>query len=190
MSEIMNTDNIKDKEPVVHTKTIGLRFPFSTSEDDVVQVFKMGYNTAMKSEFLSAFLEDDEDDINECVLDYREVIIPAGLYRNIRYMDISKMIKLWKGEAAYHGKCQDSYCYEDIARLTQSLLLDRKLSFVSHLEYEYPPNEVMPALLRHEELHRKELEELQREISSLHEQLQPLVNTPPPLHTVPPIVEM
>lgn len=186
----MNTDEKIENKPVLHTKTVGLRFPLSTCETDEVQVFKMGYNTAMKSAFLSGFIEDDEDESGEQVLDYQEVIIPASLYRNIRYWDICKMIKLWKGESVYHGNYQDSYCYEDIARLTQSLLLDRKLNFVSLLEYEYPPNEVRSALLRHEESHRKELEELQREISGLHEQLQSLVNTPPPLHAVPPLVEM
>ena len=189
MSEIMNKDEKTENKPVSHTKTIGLRFPYSTCETDEVQVFKMGYNTAMKSAFLSGFIDEDEISDEE-ITDYQEVIIPSGLYRNIRYWDIYKMIKLWKGESVYHGNYPDCYCYEDIARLTQALLLDRKLNFVSLLEYEYPPNEVRPVLLRHEELHRKELEELQREISGLHEQLQPLVNTPPPLHTVPPLVEM
>ena len=46
------------------TKTVGLRFPYSTSINDEPQIFKISYNTALKSNFIEVLLENENNKLN------------------------------------------------------------------------------------------------------------------------------
>lgn len=174
-----------------YTKTVGLRFPYSTSINDKPQIFKISYNTALKSQFLQALLEtngygvenEDEDEDEGNIKDYIEYTIPRNLYKNIRHKDISKMFEMWKGNESHFGAGNDRYCYDDIARLTQALLLDRNMEFVNSLEEQYPPNCVKHIIREQEREHLQQLTELQNELESLRSQIHNV--EPPNPHIIP-----
>jgi hypothetical protein len=149
--------------------TIGLRFPFSTCNDDEKDVFLMSYNDAMKSEFLATLLENDFEDKTYIESDiYHEITIPFELYRAIRYCDIKKLIRYWKGQDVYYMEQNGLYCQQDIARLSRALLLSLKLDFVNQLDMDYPTDE----MIRSTQKQGNELRELRETVSNLRMQLE------------------
>ena len=149
--------------------TIGLRFPYSTCKDDEKDVFIMSYNDAIKSEFLSTLLENDFDDNTYIDSDiYHEITIPSELYRSIRYCDIDKLIRYWKGQDIYYMEQNGRYCQQDIARLSRALLLSLRLDFVHQLDIDYPTDEMIRSIQKQ----GNELRELRETVSNLRMQLE------------------
>ena len=149
------------------TYTIGLRFPYSTSENDYPQVFKISYNTASQSDFIRTLLEnEDEGKVEDDIQTYREIIIPHGLYQDIRHCDIVELFDLWNGKKIFSGPT-NTHCYEDIARLSQAILISNKLHFVRSLESTFPPNHIIPVinerLAEERERNYRQIEEIQNQ---------------------------
>jgi len=171
------------------TKTVGLRFPYSTSINDEPQIFKISYNTALKSNFIEVLLENENnsehEDKDENTKGYIEYTIPKNLYKGIRHKDINKMFEMWKGNETYLGCGNNRYCYDDIARLTQALLLDKNMYFVTLLEEQYPPNCVKHVIREQEREHLQQLTDLQNELQNLRSQIYNV--EPPPNPTIIPL---
>ena len=121
------------KESVLHTVSIGLRFPFSTSLDDKGSVFVLSYNCAIHSGYLKHLLENEE------VVPYREIEIPRQFYEGLRYVDIEEFIRLWRGEPPSSLILNDRYCWRLVAKLCQALILSDDLGFANKLENMFPP---------------------------------------------------
>jgi len=151
-----------------HTYTIGLRFPFSTSENDYPQVFKISYNTACQSDFLRTLIENDDDGVDENDINpYREIVIPQGLYEGIRHCDIEELFELWKGTRHFTGPT-NKYCYEDIARLSQAILISNKLDFIRSLEATFPPKHLIPIINAKIAQEREEHDRMLNQIHNEH----------------------
>ena len=160
------TDNTNN---LVKRVTIGLRFPYSVCKDDEKDVFILSYNEALKSEFLSTLLENEFD--NNTYIDsniYHEIIIPFELYRSIRYCDIEKLIRYWKGQETYYTETNARCCQQDIARLSRALLLSLNLDFVHQLDIDYPTDEMVRSIQKQ----KNEIRELRQTINSLQMQLE------------------
>ena len=158
-----NTDSI------IKRVTIGLRFPYSVCKDDEKDVFILSYNEAIKSEFLGTLLENEFDSNTYIDSDiYHEITIPFELYRSIRYCDIEKLIRYWKGQETYYTEQNARCCQQDIARLSRALLLSLNLDFVNQLDIDYPTDE----MVRSSQKQRIEIRELRQTINSLQMQLE------------------
>lgn len=158
-----------DTNSQIKRTTIGLRFPYSTCNDDEKDVFLMSYNDAMKSEFLATLLENEFQDKTYIESDiYHEITIPFELYRSIRYCDINKLIRYWKGKDLYYMEQNGLYCQQDIARLSRALLLSLKLDFVHQLDIDYPTDEMIRSIQKQ----GNELRELRETVSNLRMQLE------------------
>ena len=160
------TDNT---DSIIKRVTIGLRFPYSVCKDDEKDVFILSYNEAIKSEFLSTLLENEFD--NNTYIEsniYHEITVPFELYRSIRYYDIEKLIRYWKGQETYYTEQNARCCQQDIARLSRALLLSLNLDFVNQLDIDYPTDE----MVRSSQKQRLEIRELRQTINSLQMQLE------------------
>ena len=162
----MMTDNI---DSIIKRVTIGLRFPYSVCKDDEKDVFILSYNEALKSEFLKTLLENEFD--NNTHIDYNiyhEITIPFELYRSIRYCDIEKLIRYWKGQETYYTETNARCCQQDIARLSRALLLSLNLDFVHQLDIDYPTDE----MVRSSQKQKEEIWALRHTINNLQMQLE------------------
>ena len=154
------SDETKYENPVfqhntkgkIYERSVGLKFPVScthpcTNVDHQGEyyinpgnrVYIMSFNDACKSDLLCSFFEEASQHEN---LVYFEFTIPEDLYRKIRGIDVAKFIRLWIGSDYYHSyevKDDCRYCWKDIARLSQALLLSEDLRWVTELEKEFPP---------------------------------------------------
>ena len=158
-----NTNNI------IKRVTIGLRFPYSVCKDDEKDIFILSYNEALKSEFLRTLLEN-EFDINTYIDSdiYHEITIPFQLYKSIRYCDIEKLIRYWKGQETYYTEQGARCCQQDIAKLSRALLLSLDLDFVNQLDIDYPTDEMVRSIQKQ----KNEIRELRQTINSLQMQLE------------------
>lgn len=171
-----------------HSKTIGLIFPYSTCENEENPKYKIEYNVALKSGFLEAMLDYDENDSDE-IDDYIEFVIPRDLYKGIRRREIDILIGWWSGKKTWFGVFEnEDCCIEDIARLSQSLLLSRSIPFVRELEIKYPPNEVREYIISQKLSHDEEIHKLHTEIAHLRAQIHNIIDNfeVPPLPPVTP----
>ena len=124
--------------------TIGLSFPYSTEKNELINIFYMSCNDALQSEFLKPIIFsvlENSDSLSKS--NYKEIEIPWSLYRGLRYCDLKMLIKIWKGEEVYNKQGSyvyndERYCFPDIARVTQSLLLSENIPSVRYLEEDYP----------------------------------------------------
>ena len=112
---------------------IGIYFPYSY--DSPKHPFVLSFNVARNSRFLQGLLDNVSEDIV-----YFEVIIPDTLYHGIRYVDIEHFIRLWEGSRTFYEHEKDKYCYQSLAILCASLLVNQKYYFVQWLEKRYEPN--------------------------------------------------
>ena len=142
-------ENVKTVEEgsSLSSVTVSLKFPYSVTEFTggyrkngydmaLRRQFDLSYNEAYNSEFLKHMIEEFPENVSYC-----EIIIPKNLYFGIRLIDIQCLFELWTGRMTItHATISDDvYNLKDICRLSDALLLSKKLPFMKLLHEKYIP---------------------------------------------------